>query len=359
MRLKCPNVGLVLPSSFAAAPNPAPYLEIAMKSTIKLTTIIVAALSLFACGGGGSGGGSSPTPLTLVTVTSSNATKLTGAASGAAFGTAEIGGLTDITGATASSQGSLSKQDAAAAATKVAHGTLIQAKNFILAPETSFCLVSGSVTVSVDMVSPLTFTVGDFISIDSDMCDDGEGTIIDGLLEMTISSFDGDILTAEFLFGVDLVLTAFTVIAAEETMTADGDIGTTIDTRTPPIIEGSVFGDSFVVSGMGTTQSISNFSTIYTEDSSTFPVSWTNNSMGVVDSSEFSGAVRYETPITFEGSGLNYPHTGHLLITGADGATLLLRTLNDVDIEIDADYDGDNTIDETFQLTWAELEAQQ
>jgi hypothetical protein len=144
-----------------------------------------------------------------------------------------------------------------------------------------------------------------------------------------------------------------------DTMTANGDVGTTIDTRTPPVMEGSVFGDSFVVTAMGETQSIFNFSTIYTEDASGLALAWTNNSMGTVSSSEVSGgAVTYETPVTFAGSGANYPHTGHLLITGANNATLLLRTIDDVDIEIDADYDGDTIVDETFTMTWAELEAQ-
>ena len=256
----------------------------------------------------------------------------------------------------------MTKRDVSAVATKVAQGTLLNANFVPFGPETSFCLVSGSVTVSGDLASPVTFTVDDVINVDSDMCNDGDGQIIDGMLEMTISSFDGDITTSEFLFGVDLVMTEFKVITPPDTMTdtmtVNGDIGTTIDTRTPPVIEGSVFGDSFVVSGMGVTESISMFSTIYTEDSSTFPVSWTNDSMGTVDSSEVDGAVKYETRVKFEGSGVNFPHTGHLLITGSEGATLLLRTIDDVNIEIDADYDGNGSVDETFVLTWAELDNQ-
>jgi len=333
-------------------------MEIDMKLNRTLVITSIAIFGLSACGGSGSGGSSTPTPLTLVTVTSANATKIAGTASSAAFGTAEIGGLTDLTGSTSGAQGTMTKSGAASAATKVAQSTLSNLKYDPFGPEESFCFVSGSVTVSGDLASPFTFTAGDFINVDSDMCDDGEGEIIDGLLEMEITSFEGDILTSEFLFGVDLVLTEFMVITPADTFTANGDVGTTIDTRTPPIAEGSIFGESFVVSGMGVMESITDFSTIYTEDSSTFPVSWTNNSMGTVDSSELAGPVRYETSITFEGSGANYPHTGHLLISGDMGATLLLRTIDDVNVEIDADYDGDGMVDETFMLTWAELENQ-
>lgn len=328
-----------------------------MKLIHTLVIASIAIVGLSACGGG-SDGGSTPTPLTLVTLDSGNATMVAGTASTAVFGTAEIGGLTDLTGSTSNAQGGVTKRDASAVAAKAAQGTLSNVRFALFSADTSFCVVSGSVTVLSDLASPFTFTAGDFISADFDMCDDGEGETIDGMLEMTITSFEGDVLTSEFLFGVDLLMTEFMVITLTDTMMADGDIGTTVDTRTPPIVEGSIFGDSFVISGMGVTETISMFSTLYTEDSSTFPVSWTNNSMGTVDSSEVSGAVRYETPLAFEGSGANYPHTGQLLVTGAKGATLLLRTIDDVNIEIDADYDGDGSVDETLVLTWAELENQ-
>ena len=39
------------------------------------------------------------------------------------------------------------------------------------------------------------------IAVDSDMCDDGTGSVVDGLLEMTIANFEGTLVTSEFLFG--------------------------------------------------------------------------------------------------------------------------------------------------------------
>jgi len=265
-------------------------------------------------------------------------------------------------------QGGVSKSGPIAAAAKIAQNTL-GGGVIVYVPipsETLPCAVSGSVTVSMTLASLTTFTAGDVITVDSDKCDEGNGQVVDGLLKMTIKSFEGDIFTSEFLFGVDLILTDFMVTENGETATANGDVGTTIDTRTPPVAEGSVFGDNFTVSEMGITESITNFSTIYTEDSSTFPVSWTNNSMGTVDSSDFTGAVRYETPVTFQGSGENYPYTGQLLVTGANNGTLLLVVVDDgvtqvevdYDVRIEADYDGDGTIDETLYMTWIELEGQ-
>ena len=188
------------------------------------------------------------------------------------------------------------------------------------------------------------------------MCDDGNDQIVDGLIEITIVSFEGDILTSEFLLGMDAVFTDVMLIESGETTTLNGDIGTTIDTRSPPVAEVSILVDSFTVSSIGKTESISNYSLIYTEDSSEFPATWTLNAMGTVGSSEFTGVVTYETPVSFEGAGENYPHTGELLVTDANKATLRLITIDEVNVQIDADYNADGIIDETLYKTWVELE---
>ncbi len=326
-----------------------------LTSALIITTISVAGLA--ACGGGSSNQNNQPPVLSLLKFDSSNAIAAAGVASDAALESAEIGGLTDFTDPTPTAAAGVNKSGAVFAAAGLAQDTLGASISFIpIGPLTSPCVVSGSVTVSGDLADPTTFTAGDVINVDSDMCDDGTGQVVDGLLEMEISSFEGDILTSEFLFGVDLVLTDFMVTESNETTTANGMVGTTIDTRTPPIAEGSVFGDRFSVTGMGITETISNFSTIYTDDSSAFPVGWTIDSIGTVDSSEIAGAVNYETMVVFEGSGEGYPYTGELLVTGADNSTLYLITIDDTNVQIDADYDGDGNVDETLNLTWVELE---
>ena len=337
-----------------------------METVMKLTQILIVAsisvIGLAACGGSGSDANNPPPVLTMATFDSGNATMITATAAEAALESVEIGSLTDLTGPTAALQGGVNKADSLSAAVKIAQGAL-GAVNFVPVSETTMCAINGSVKVTIDLAIPTTIAEGDTITIESTMCEDVVGEIVDGLLVMTITDIAGDIFSDAFLFGVDLVVTSLKVTASGETTTANGDIGTTIDTRTPPVIEGSVFGEEFTVSGMGKTESIMDFSTIYTEDTSTFPVSWTNNSMGRVSSSEFTGPVNYETPVTFLGSGENYPHTGELLVTGADNATLRLIVVDDgvtqvepdYDVIIEADYDGINGVDETLFLTWAEL----
>lgn len=332
---------------------------------MKLTNVLIigsaSALGLAACSSGGSSDNTQQPPpptQTAAVIDAGNAMMIAGIAADAALETGELGGLTDLTGASASAQGGLNKADTIASAAKVVQTTLGGAAiNYIpFGPETSPCAVSGSVTISGDIADPTTFSAGDVINVDSDMCDDGIGSVVDGLLKMTITQFTGDLVTSEFLFGVDLVVTDFMVTESGETNTANGDISTTIDTRMPPVAVGSVFGSSFVVTGMSSTESIRDFMTTYTEDSSIFPAAWTNNSMGTVDSTDFEGFVTYETPVTLQGFGESYPYIGELLVTGLDGSTLHLVTTDDVFVEIFADYDGDGEIDEVLSMTWVELE---
>jgi len=328
---------------------------------MKLTSVLIigSAFTLAACSGGGYTDNTQPPPAqNEAIIEAANAMMIAGIAADAALETGELGGLTDLTGATASTRGGVNKAAPMAAASKVVQVTLGGgAINYIpFGPETAPCAVSGFVTIFGDIADPITFSAGDVINVDSDMCDDGTGSVVDGLLEMTITNFEGDLFSSAFLFGVDLVVTDFTVMEEGETNTASGDISTTVDTRAPPMVAGSVSGDSFAVTGMDSTESIREFLTTYTEDSSIFPLAWTNNSSGIVDSTDLEGFVTYSTPLTFQGSGEDNPNIGELLVAGSDGATLLMVTIDNIFVDIFADYNGDGEIDEILSTTWADLE---
>ena len=317
--------------------------------------LLVASLSvigLSACGGGSSGNVDEK-----AIITPDNAISIVEVVASVAMGFDEFVGFIDLTESNVLSD--VSNPDALAIVTKVGLSRLGgDAVSYILIEKETFpCAVSGLVTVWGNIADPNTLTAGDVINIDSDMCDDGIGEIVDGLLAMTIVSIEGDIDTLEFLLDVGMIFTNVTVTESGETTTLNGDIRVTLDMLTAAMAEIIVSGDSLTSSGMGKTQSISNFSYTHTEDSSEFPVVWTYNGKGTVgDSSEFAGTVSYETPVKFEGSGENYPHTGELLVTGANNATLRFIAIDDINIQIDADYDGDEIVDKTWDMTWVDLE---
>lgn len=313
-----------------------------MKFICFLSFVSLSVIGLSGCGGGGSGEDTLPT----ANIDSSNATEIVRVAASAIFNLTESGELSYLGG-----------QDLFDAASRTAlNRSSLIAVRYVIDPQTSLCSVSGSMTISGDIEGTDTLTTGDVIQVNADMCDNGDNEIVDGQMQMTITDLEGDITTSEFLLGVNIVFTEFSVTDSGEEVVFNGDIGITIDMRTPSVTQMTVSGNSFTVSALGETQSISNFSNGYTVNVSETPITWIYDSKGTVISNEFVGTINYKMPVKFEGSGENYPDTGELLITGADNTTLYLRTIDNVDIEIDADYDGDGGVDATFYMTWADLE---
>ena len=305
------------------------------------------ALTLVACGGGGGGGSASnPPPNTSqAVIDSGNAEAVAGRSMNGAFQSSGYGGMNGAGGFVTVGNGGLSKPAAA--------GGL--AYQIPIGPETTLCAVSGSTTISGDIANPATITPGDFFDIDWDNCDDGLGVVIDGLLGTTFTSFEGDLLSGQTLIGTTLRIDNLLATAGNAFNSADGDIALTMDTMTPMMAIATTSGALFTVASNISTETLRNFSSTVTEDSSMLPSLITTTASGTIESTQFDGAVNYSTPVPFEALGNDYPYTGELLVTGANNATLRLIALDAVNVRILADYDGDGAIDETIDTTWAEL----
>jgi len=323
------------------------------------STLLV--LTLGACGGGGSGGTTTAItpPVAAAVINSANAETVAGRSADVALQSGGLGGFIELTALTATSPGGVSKLGALQTASPtlksaVSSGVISQVP---FGPVTEPCAVSGSLTISgdVDISNPDTLTAGDFFNFDWNVCDDGQGQVIDGLLEYSITSFEGDTTTGQMLLGITLTMTAFQVTEGANISSADGDISLTLDSRTPPLYLATMSGSTFTVSNNGITETLSNFSTAVTENASVFPSSYTTDAMGTTTSTMFDGSVTYDTEVPFESSGEAYPYTGELLVTGANNATLRLIALDEANVRIEADYDGDTAVDETIDTTWDAL----
>ncbi len=315
-------------------------------------------LTLGACGGGSS----APTipPVAAAVIDSANAQTVAGRSADVALQSGGLVGIIDFAGLTATTTGGVSKLSVVQTASRTVKlavpNTVIS--QVPIGPETAPCAVSGSVTISGDIANPVTFAAGDFFNIDWNNCNDGQGQVIDGALEFSITSFEGDATTGQFLLGITLTLTAFQVIEGTNLYGADGDVSLTLDTRTLPVSVATMSGSTFTVSSNSSTETLSNFSTSVTENASMFPSSYTTDAMGTITSTQFDGSVTYDTPVPFESIGEAYPYTGELLVTGANNATLRLIALDEVNVRIEADYDGDGAVDETIDTTWDALSNQ-
>ena len=64
------------------------------------------------------------------------------------------------------------------------------------------------------------------------------------------------------------------------------------------------------------------------------------------------GSIFYETTLPFTGTEPDDPDAGQLVLTGAEGASIVLNAIDIVNVEILVDADGDGTTDVTIQTTW-------
>ena len=318
-----------------------------------LSRIIVATssvLAIAACGGGGdgdSGGGpAGHTPSTEIT--SANAPVVAGSVVKATSRSdvfSSMGGfMTPVF--TASGQVTVS-------AIRSFKGTTGTVTTDAVSSGSMACAVSGSVTFSADIASADTLTAGDDISFTYQDCDQGEGAVLDGALEMTVRTFQGDAANGSFLMTVDLGMDGFGVLQDGQGSTIDGSLSFTLDTRDANALRIEVSGETLDVASGGEFASLADFRTAITVDAQL------ETSLLEVDgylmSSAFSGEVRYETLEPFELDVAGVATGGQIRITGADNATISITILGEQNAQLDIDTDGDGVVDEVVMVSWTEL----
>jgi hypothetical protein len=320
----------------------------------------VASAFLLAGCGGGSDGGDTVASETAAEITSDNAQTIAAATVSAAL---QTGGLSDFAGFMPVAMASMTPESAELYATlaeihaqyadQLQHKAISGTSMIVVSEETTPCALSGTVTVTIDVASESTIRVGDTITAVFSACSDSEGVVVNGTFAMTISAFDGDPFSEMLLLGVDVEVSDFSVTSGEDVASMDGTLGITIDTRATPVTVVTVSAPSLVVSHDGATHTLSSFTSEQTLDGSA--TSYSLEMSGTLASSGFEGTVDFETTIALQSLGDSYAFAGELLITGADGATILLLVVDNVNVDLVIDTDGDGEVDDTLNTTWEAL----
>jgi len=324
-----------------------------MKMLIK-TLVLGAGLSLVAACGGGGGGGSNP-PVVITpdaTISSQNAVEIAGDVVTGVLDTGELGafGGSGLIGADSGAGPAMSKASATAANKGV---------NVILSapfgPEVSPCAMGGNVSVSGNLSSQDTLTPGDTITARFTICDDGEGEVVNGVLTLDVDTFDGDLLSGFVAIGVTMGFQGFSVTENGEITTVQGGLSVLIDTRNYPLSTFTMSSGSLSVTDGVETVVLSNFTTTASADESSQPPAFTFESSGRI-SVPTHGSVTYRVEEPFTGFGESDPDSGVLYIEGEMGANITATVLSANQVQLEMDYDGNGSIDETVIVTWVELE---
>ncbi len=315
---------------------------------------------LAACGGGGGGGDSTP-PVPELAITAANARAV-----GAAVVTATVlafdfgdssGGELDPSAASA-----LDRLNARAAGLAVARTQALSQTGNVrpavaFGPETESCATSGSLTLSGNIANPPDIGVGDRIVARFAQCDDGDGAVLDGRLELVIRALSGDPLTDVFLVRADVDLDDLVLTESGMSATGNGEFTLTLDSLGYPLTVTSLAGSLFEMVSAGEEIRLTAFDMQLEEDYGQQPVPGTATASGTVTNPQLAGKVGFltENGAPLVASGTGDPHGGIIRITGAAGSRVraLVGPGGVVDLEVDAN--GDGTVEDVIGTTWSEL----
>ena len=217
------------------------------------------------------------------------------------------------------------------------------------------CTNGGTVDVTITQANVNTITIGDRIVAVFVDCDDGLGYVISGSIDIRIAAIQGDILTDVFLLGMDVLMSDVIVTEGTSVTTADGDFTLTLDSLDFPIVRTSLSGDSLLLGSDGEEVTLTTFDHALQLDLGVSPEALVANVFGRLQSSILGGSVDYETTTAIEAIGDEDPHVGEMLITGADNSSIRVVIIDSSQVRLEVDENGDSTVDEFIDTSWAEL----
>jgi hypothetical protein len=176
---------------------------------------------------------------------------------------------------------------------------------------------------------------------------------MNGTLEFTVDDVTGT-PPGPFSYALTCTFTNFSISLLGATVTVNGGFTLELSTDDADTYTAVVHGDYYSVYAQAGQQSywgtISNFRLERTVRESTG--AYMVNLMATVSGSQIGGEATYETMVPFTGSDPADPDAGMLVVTGAGGATATLIAVDNVNVQILLDLDGDQTTDATIDTTW-------
>jgi len=319
--------------------------------------LILATLAMAACSDSDYGAAPPappPPPPSNFAITSGNAMTVASATWNAANGSADLADLFDKSaGSVASNPGNLNKAGDIATAPGVGAGNV---QGIPIPATTVDCQVIGTVTISGSIADPITptLTADDYFVSDFSNCDEGAGEILNGLLRMTVDAFSGDQASGVYSLTATFDLTDLQVNTDLDVVTSTGSVTVAFDYTVLNVVTASISGVWLTVDSNTGSTTLSEFQTVYTIDSSGQLPTFTLNTSGMLDSSALPGTVTYSTPVDLQGFEADFPSSGEFLITALD-SSLRIIALDNVNVRIEIDSNGDGVVDETMDTTWALL----
>ncbi|MDJ0710984.1 MAG: hypothetical protein QNJ14_11355 [Woeseiaceae bacterium] len=320
-----------------------------MKRT--LFTVVGTSLLLGACGGNLFEEPDQAT--TTGSITPANALTTTRASWQAALASGNLATIGSSVGLSAGGPGSFSKANGGLSEASLTQ--LLQKVPF--GPDEIPCLASGTATISGDIADPTDPTrlsINDTFRVVYAACNDGIGEVLDGTIDMTVRDFVGDLQAGTYMLSMGAVTTDFQVAVGGETILNNGDTTLALDTMQTPLIDVGTSGATLRVDSNSRSDTLTGYQSNQTLDGNLAPAPYTFIASGTLDSTSLNGTIRYSTIDTFQGVAGEFPSQGRFRVQGS-GSSLELVTIDNVNVDIEIDTNGDGVIDVTISTTWADV----
>ena len=221
------------------------------------------------------------------------------------------------------------------------------------------CDLGGTATVSGTREAAETYSPGDNLDASFDACSHGFESLY-GSMGFSISGFSE---TPDGFFTVsgNVVETSLTRVHGGTCFSGTGSFDTNHDHMFTSI--GRVYSNSsasgFTVSAGGRSQQLSGASVSADIWFPPAPPVVTRESSGVLTGTDISGIFAYQSIVPDEflvdEDVATGPHSGVLLVTAADNSSMRMVAVDEFNVRLDLDYNGDSVIDESIPTTWAAL----
>jgi hypothetical protein len=221
------------------------------------------------------------------------------------------------------------------------------------------CNVSGTATLSGFKAVTNTYSSGDSLDAQFDACTRGSEKL-DGSMALSIASFDetpGD----AYVVSATVVESSLRRVFGGNCFIGIGTFDTNYDfmfTTTGLILANSATADFNVWAG-GRSQQLAAASVSAQITAGQQPVVVTRESSGVMTSPDLSGSFGYQSLVPDEfyadDDGTTGPYTGELLVTAADNSSMRMVAVDEFNVRLDLDFNGDGMVDQSIPTTYATL----
>lgn len=218
------------------------------------------------------------------------------------------------------------------------------------------CKIAGNTTTTFDLQDPFTISIDDSVMFESENCNDGQ-TITNGKFLFKFTQFTDFVdLNNYTTLGLDMIFAGYSVEVIEQSKTV------TISSIYSLLITKDLYSQQVEITSPVLGVRVNDYMQLlqnlvikkrYTKNTNIETMSASSNLM---DTALF-GELTITTLDDFEfyGQESDAPTSGSMKIMAEDNSSIVITVLNVSDVQLAADFDGDDVIDETRVVTWESL----